>query len=66
MSELASREALDWKKKSAQNSLEVLFNLLAKRVDEILADSSMKAQIVHEIKDLKIKAQEVVERYGSR
>jgi len=64
VSGLASQEALDWKNAQGKRSLQLVFDLVAKRVDEILYDSSMKSQIIQELWDIKLRSEEIIDNYG--
>lgn len=66
MSDLASQEALNWKKAQSKKSLQLVFDLVAKRVDEILHDTSMKAQILQELWDIHLRTEDIIDRYGTK
>lgn len=64
MSDLVSKEAVSWEKTGAKQTMTILFNLLARRIDETLLDSTMKEQVLRDLGDLKINIEQVIERYG--
>ena len=53
MSGLSSREAVTWRNSNAKKSLKLIYDLLAKRVDELLDDSYRKTEILRILCDLK-------------
>ena len=52
VSELSSREAVTWRNDHAKKSLKLIYDLLAKRVDELLDDTYSKTEILHILSDL--------------
>ena len=52
MSGLSSREAVTWRNGHAKKSLKLIYDLLAKRVDELLDDSYSKTEALRIIRDL--------------
>jgi len=52
VSELSSREAVTCRNDHAKKSLKLIYDLLAKRVDELLDDTYSKTEILHILSDL--------------
>jgi len=55
---------MTWRKDHAKNSLKMVYDLLAKRVDELLCDTPMKVKVLQDLRDLKKTTEEVVDQYG--
>ena len=64
VSELSSREAVTWRNDHAKNSLRLVYDLLAKRVDDLLYDTSMKVKVLQDLRDLRSTTEEVIDQYG--
>lgn len=62
VSELSSREAVVWRNTHAKNSLRLIYDLLAKRVDELLADSLMKANVLQDIRSLRTTTDKIIDQ----
>jgi hypothetical protein len=52
VSEFSSREAVAWRNEHAKKSLKLIYDLLAKRIDELLDDAYSKTEILHILRDL--------------
>jgi len=66
VSELSSREAVAWRNDHAKKSLRLVYDLLAKRVDDLLYDTSMKVKVLQDLRDLRSTTEEVIDQYGVR
>jgi len=63
---LSSREAVSWRNESAKHSIRLVFDLVGKRMDDLLQDTSVKNKILQDLHDLRETAEQEIEQHGSR